>query len=449
MHRAARGFRRDFILLPIVFAIAVLPSNADVAENVRLVVTPTASAVDQSVHVTIVGLAPGERITLIAEQQRFGFPLRSAATFTIGRSGSLDLSKNAPISGDYSGVDPMGPFWSMRLSGTPHFAATPEAELTPFDATLKVLRGAKTLASATIHRYIVAPSTRHVEINRDGLVASYFEPADGARHPAIIVLNGSDGGLQRDTAALLARHGFCTLAVAYFGIGSLPRVLSDIPIESVERAVNFLRTMPGVDASKIGVVGFSKGAELALVSASHFSSIRAVVAYAPSSAVFEGLGSSAKATSSWTFGGRELPFANGEVPAAVQQQLDAATAAHQPVSYAPWYLAKLRGSEPQALIAVESIEGPVMVVAGGHDKLWPSATMAAQIAARLREHHHPYADNALIYPSAGHAIEVPYVPTPHTITAGDLLLGGTASANAQADGDSWPRVIAFLEAALK
>jgi dienelactone hydrolase len=435
-------------LLPIVFAIALLPSNADAADNVRLVVTPTASAVDQSVHVTVVGLSPGQQITLIAEQHRFGFPLRSAATFTVGRSGSLDLSKDAPISGDYSGVDPMGLFSSMRLAGTPRFVATPEAELTPFDATLMVLRGPKTLASATIHRYIVAPSTRHVEINRDGLLAAYFEPTDGARHPAIIVLNGSDGGLQRDTAALLARHGFCTLAVAYFGIGSLPRVLSDIPIETVERAVNFLRTMPGVDATKVGVVGFSKGAELALVSASHFSSIRAVVAYAPSSADFEGLGSS-EATSSWTFGGRELPFANGAVPAAVQQQLDAASAAHQPVSYAPWYLAKLHGSEPQALIAVENIEGPVMVVAGGDDKLWPSATMAAQIAARLREHHHPYADKALIYPSAGHAIEVPYVPTPHTITAGDLLLGGTASANAQADRDSWPRVIAFLEAALK
>jgi dienelactone hydrolase len=363
--------------------------------------------------------------------------------------GSLDLARDAPISGDYSGVDPMGLFWSMRLHGTPHFAETPEAELAPFDVTLTVLHGATLLARATIHRYVVEPSTRHIEINRDGLVAAYFAPADGARHPGIIILNGSDGGLQRDTAALLARHGFCTLAVAYFGIGSLPRYLSDIPIETVEHAINDLRGMHEVGANKIGVVGFSKGAELALVSASRFAAIRAVVAYAPSSAVFEGLGGSVKPKSSWTFRGRELPFANGAVPAAVQQRLDAASAARGPVSYAPWYLAKLRGSVSHALIPVEKIRAAVMLVAGGDDQLWPSPVMAQQIISRLNARHHAYADELLLYPAAGHAIEVPYVPTPHTLSAGDLLLGGTAEANARADRDSWLRVIAFLNAQLK
>ena len=449
MHRVARAIQRFIVLVPITIVIVGPCSIARAANNVKLGVTPVASAVDQRVRVNISGLAPGQRITVVAEQQRFGFPLRSAAGFVANGNGSVDLSKAAAISGDYSGVDPMGLFWSMHLSGTPHYVATPEAELAPFDVTLEVLDGATMLARTTIHRYVVAPSTQHVEIERDGLVAAYFAPADDARHPGIIVLNGSDGGLQRDTAAMLARHGFCTLAAAYFGTGSLPRYLSDIPIETVEHAINVLRAMPCVDANKIGIVGFSKGAELALESASRFESIRAVVAYAPSSAVFEGLGPSAKPKSSWTFRGRELPFANGEVPAAVQHRIDAAFAARRPVSYAPWYLAKLRGSTPQAFIPVEKIRAAVMLIAGGDDQLWPSPIMARQIAARLKTHHHAYADELLLYPAAGHAIDAPYVPTPHTTSAGVLLLGGTAAANAQADRDSWFRVIEFLKAQLK
>jgi dienelactone hydrolase len=449
MHRAARFIQRVMILLPITIVLIVLPTNARAGGTVRLVVTPMTSAVDERVRLNVYGLSPGQRITVIAEQHRFGFPLRSTAVFLVNRAGALDLSKDAPVEGDYAGVDPMGLFWSMRLSGTPHFAAAPEAELAPFDVVVRVVRDRSTLASATIHRYVVAPSTRHSEINRKGFVAAYFAPTDGARHPGVIVLNGSDGGLQRDTAALLARHGFCTLAVAYFGIGSLPRYLSDIPIEMVERAMTELRKMPDVDTNNIAVVGFSKGAELALVSASHFPSVKAVVGYAPSSAVFEGLGPSTIPKSSWTFQGRELPFANGAVPADLQQRIDSAFAAQRPVSYAPWYLAKLRGAAPQAFIPVEKIHSAVMIIAGGDDQLWPSPIMARQIAARLKEHHHPYADEMLIYPAAGHAINAPFVPTPHTISAGALTLGGTAAANAQADRNSWLRVLAFLKAQLQ
>jgi dienelactone hydrolase len=428
--------------------MSTLPTVARAAENVRLIITPTTSSVDQVVHVRVSGLVPLELITLRAQQNRFGFPIASSAIFKANRAGSLDLSKDVPVSGDYAGADQMGLFWSMHLIGKPKFILSPEPELQLFDVTLSVVRGSAILATSTVRRYVVAPTTLHREINANGLVAAYFAPMDGRIHPGVIVLNGSDGGLQRDTAALLARHGFCALAVAYFGIGESPRYLSDIPIETVEHAVAFLRATPDVDASKIGVLGFSKGAELALVSASHFSAIKAVVAYAPSSAIFEGLGPSTKPKSSWTLRGKELPFANGAVPSVVQRKIADALAARMPVSYSPWYLAKLDGSAPGASIAVESIGGPIMLIAGGDDKLWPSAVMATRSATRLKAHHHPYADEILLYPKAGHAIEVPFVPTPHTISAGVLMLGGTPSANARADIDSWSRVLVFLKAHL-
>ena len=441
---------RAFLLLTILIVdICLTAERVSASIGPRLVVAPANAAVDHAVSITIDGLKAGERATLRAEQQRFGFPLRSEADFVADSHGRVFVDKDAPVAGDYGGVDPMGLAWSMRLVAKPQDASfKPEEEIAPFDITLKLLRGSRLLATSTIHRYVVAPSLIHREINRNGLVAAYFAPRDGAKHPAVVVLNGSDGGLQRDTAALLAGHGYCTLAVAYFGIGSLPKYLGDIPVETVVRAVTALRSMPEVDKNRIGVIGFSKGAELALLSASHLSSLKSVVAYAPSSVVFAGITPQKVKESSWTLRGKPLPFADGPIPAALSQRIDKAFASNQPVEYAPWYLAKMRGAVADASIPVELIRGPVMLIAGGDDRLWPSSVMARQIAARLRKFNHPYADESLIYLKAGHAIDAPYVPTPHTVSAGPLRLGGTAAANASADIDSWKRVLAFLRAVL-
>ncbi|HKS21697.1 MAG TPA: acyl-CoA thioester hydrolase/BAAT C-terminal domain-containing protein [Thermoanaerobaculia bacterium] len=78
--------------------------------------------------------------------------------------------------------------------------------------------------------------------------------------------------------ALLASHGYAALAVAYFGIAPLPDDLDRIPLETVDRAVAWLRAQPSVDPKRIAIWGGSKGAELALVAASRNPAIRAVVA---------------------------------------------------------------------------------------------------------------------------------------------------------------------------
>jgi dienelactone hydrolase len=443
-----RGVHQSIVVVTVLITLVLPPAIARPIDNVRLDATPELSAVDDLVRIKVVGLKPRERVAVATEQHRFGFPLRSEAIFVANRSGSVDLSDDAPVSGDYTGVDPMGLFWSMKLAGKPNFDSRSDAELQPFDIKVTVAHAGTILAATTIHRYVVASSLVHREINRDGLVAAFFTPNDGAKHPAVIVLNGSDGGLQRDTAALLARHGFCTLAVAYFGIGSLPKYLEKVPIEVVDRALAALDSMANVDPDRVGLVGFSKGAELALVSASRLRTFKAVVAYAPSSAVFEGLGPSKNPVSSWTFRGKPLPFANGKVPSSVTRELDKASASNNPVSYQPWYLAKLRGASPQAMIPVEAIRGAVLLIAGGDDQLWPSGLMARQIEARRRVQDRAHANRLLLYTSAGHAIELPFVPTPHTIVAGQLMLGGTPAANAYADSDSWQQVLTFLRAQL-
>jgi pimeloyl-ACP methyl ester carboxylesterase len=184
------------------------------------------------------------------------------------------------------------------------------------------------------------------------------------------------------------------------------------------------------------------------VAASRYRWLKAVVAYAPASAVFAGITPRNIRESSWIFDGKSLPFANGSVPSALTQKIEGEFEHHLPVSFAPEYLARLNGATPAARIPVEQIRGPVLVIAGGDDKLWPSPVMARQIINRLREHRHPYADRILLYPNAGHSIDYPFGPSGFTVAAGILLLGGTPEANAHADIDSWPQTIAFLHSAL-
>ena len=84
---------------------------------------------------------------------------------------------------------------------------------------------------------------------------------------------------------------------------------------------------------------------------------------------------------------------------------------------------------------------------GKDDALWPSCPMADQISGRLTSNGRPAA-NVLRYKDAGHQVFGPPVDMtkPHEWLAS---LGGSADGNAAARDDGWPKVIAFLRAALR
>src|SRR5207253_876376 len=98
-----------------------------------------------------------------------------------------------------------------------------------------------------------------------GLVGTLYLPGTTAARPAIMTLGGSDGGIDAAalSAAALANHGFAALAIAYFGAAGLPSGLVDIPLEYLERAIRFLRSHPAVLSERLGVLGRSRGGELA------------------------------------------------------------------------------------------------------------------------------------------------------------------------------------------
>jgi dienelactone hydrolase len=107
-----------------------------------------------------------------------------------------------------------------------------------------------------------------------------------------------------------------------------------------------------------------------------------------------------------------------------------------------------------ATILVEQTAGPILMLAGDDDQLWPSCTLAEIAEARLAPaHSQTYADEYVCYPEAGHFIVVPGGPT----TGSDMfanddgtwwLVGGTPRGNAHGQRDALERTLRFLGEAL-
>jgi acetyl esterase/lipase len=82
------------------------------------------------------------------------------------------------------------------------------------------------------------------------------------------VLGGSEGGLVESYAALLARHGYAALALAYFGIehpSTCPEASASSSSNTFHRAIAWMSAHAEVAGVRIAVVGSSRGAELALL----------------------------------------------------------------------------------------------------------------------------------------------------------------------------------------
>lgn len=292
-------------------------------------------------------------------------------------------------------------------------------------------------------------------VGQKGLVGTLFVPAGEAHepYPAVLVLGGSEGGMREDFAQALAGEGFAALTVAYFGSKGLPSSLMEIPLEYFASAMSWLEKQPEVKAEAIAVLGGSKGGELALVLAAAYPErIGAVVAYVPSGVVWQGIPSHANdfrkaPRSSWTREGRPVPFLPSAKPSFTETVKFLGFLVGRPGALRPLYERGLEDLEAtaDATIAVERIQGPVLLLSGSDDQVWPSTTLSEAVIRRLKEHNHPYPDEHLAYQGAGHLFGVPgAVRTAGRSQSGRANLGGKMEANEAALVDSWPKVLGFL-----
>jgi len=416
----------------------------------NLEIQPTDALIDAPVSIQLTGLLAEQQVTLCAEMANYlGCTWASQATFVADQHGCVDVADQRPIAGTYEQPDAMGLFWSM----TPIRGAEPEGIYPTSIASLHVRFTAEVngsvIASGQVDRWLMAPNVSRTEVRDEGLVATLFRPRDSGTHPTVIVVGGSGGGLWEAPAALLASHGFVTLAFAYFGIDPLPPGLREIPLEYFGKGIRWLQRQEGVQPQPLGVLGQSRGGELALLLGATFPEIGAVVAYVPSGVLWMGiqLGDAARtqAVPAWTFDGRPIPF--------MRRGIDAAAVdwTHQPVALSPGYCAALQDSEivEHATIPVERSRGPILMISGQEDHM--SSPKLAEIAEQRAKHYNFSFDvEHLSYPDAGHLLTLPYLPTTirqsrHPIRHVDVDFGGTPAGDAFARADSWPKVLKFLQ----
>jgi dienelactone hydrolase len=439
----------SFLLLFVIMLILISPLYA---QEIRI--KPEKSLVDQPISLNLSGFDPSKTVTLKANMEdEFGQDWDSYAVFEVNRTGFADLSHQSPIGGTYKGIDPTGLIWSLSKDpGKKNQDVFMSKTMQPMAINFSAEVDGKTVATKSIERKYLSADVDRIDVNESGLVGTFFAPNMSTPSPGIMIIGGADGNLREDLAGLLASHGYATLAIAYFGREGLPDEPLNVPLEYFGKAIEWMKSNDAVDSDKIGIVGWSKGGEGALLVGSTYPDIKAVVSLAGSGVVFQAIANDYHVIKSpWSYNGKDVPYIRfTETPLFILQMIITEISGG-PLSLNSMFTDSLknRTAMDHAKIDLDKINGPVMIVSGDDDEFWPSEQLS-QIASKGRKgNNYSSHDRYMVYSGAGHNLGIPNLPT-----TGDCLimpanlslhLGGAPSKDARARADSWQRMLQFLD----
>ncbi|MFH1643811.1 MAG: acyl-CoA thioesterase/bile acid-CoA:amino acid N-acyltransferase family protein [bacterium] len=429
----------------------------------KIIITPDKALLDEAIEISISNLKANEQITIEAScKDKDNNPWISRAMFQADEKGMINIAKQAPISGSYEGIDPMGLFWSMAPTNKDPSKNTFVSQITLnlCKISLSVFSGDKLRAQKTIYRLPVAPNIERKDIREQSIVGTLFYPQNTKNGAGVIVIPGSGGGIPEYISQLIASHGYTVLALAYFGYKELPKNLSQIPLEYFQNAMHWFKKQPQVDGNKIALMGHSRGAELVLLLSSMFpGEMDAAIVFSAPHLVYGDFLPENK--SAWTYKNKPLPFmpypSDKEIFEAADEGL---ITLHKGTIEDPFQdseiflygINKFNNLIKETTIPVENIRCPLLIISGEDDAMWPSAVAGNSIIERLNSKGSKIVKKHIIYPNAGHnLLIIPYVPSidlPVHIGSGWGLFGGTPEGNAHAYKESWREELNFLDEVL-
>jgi len=447
----------DRLAVAVVLLLGLALGIAGAAESteLKIIIRPSVALYGEPFSWKVAGLQPSSKVTIKASSRDARqIVWESEAVFEADSSGAVDLGLQAPVSGSYAEADIFGLLWSLKPmnSDSKKPIGYRDNGVNGWTVDLTALDSIGRTAASRFRCVFQRPGEAlvRVPLEQDGVSGFLYYPAKGGPFPGIVLLGGSEGGLAEARARAFASNGFAALTLAYFGYPNLPDELVEIPLEYVDRAASWMKARPMVRAGRVGLFGGSKGGELALLAASRSSNFKAVVAMTPAAHAWEGhtlrfFAPDYQPVSSWSLGGQPLPYISFKVsPEDKAKEMKGELASF--VSFFRDSLAQADSATVErAVIPVEKIRAPILLVSGTDDQIWPAGEFCAAILARLKKAKFPYEVEHISIDGGGHNSCLPFLVTANRglLIDGDPS-GGSPQADARGGYRSWAATIAFL-----
>ncbi|XP_066970705.1 acyl-coenzyme A thioesterase 1-like isoform X2 [Macrobrachium rosenbergii] len=412
-------------------------------DGVMLSVNPLSCLHDEPVSIKVSGLKPGQDVTLHSSMKDVrNVHFMSYAHYRADGNGEVDVDVMESLGGEYEGVFPMGLFGSLapapnEYKYTRFFKRDVE---NPNIVTISVHDGhlsaetlcspeaSKPLSSVVNERHYMAPGVQRIPVRYGKVRGSLFLPPGDGPFPGVVDMFGTAGGLLEFRSAQLASRGFASLALAFFNYDDLPKGLEEFDIAYFEEAVEYLLKHEKVINQSVGVIGISKGGDLALSMATYIPEVKAAVAIN---------GCNANVQAEFKLSSRIIPGLQFDVSRAKFENeiLDCFDVLDDSLSM------------PEAIIPVEEADANFLFLVGRDDRNWKSVEYADHAVNRLIRAGKSNFEEC-IYNDAGHLIEPPYSPfsraSYHGLLSSPNMWGGQTQPHCEAQVQAWQRVTNFL-----
>ncbi|XP_064092764.1 acyl-coenzyme A thioesterase 1-like isoform X1 [Macrobrachium nipponense] len=261
-------------------------------EGAILSVNPLSCLHDEPVCIKVSGLKPNQDVTLHSSMKDVrNIHFMSYAHYRADGNGEVDVDVMESLGGEYEGVFPMGLFGSLapapnEYKYTRFFKRDVEnpnlVTISVHDGhlsaeTLCSSEASKPLSSVVHERHYMAPGVQRIPVRYGKVRGALFLPPGDGPFPGVVDMFGTAGGLLEFRSAQLASRGFASLALAFFNYDDLPKGLEEFDIAYFEEAVEYLLKHEKVLGYGVGVIGTSKGGDLAVSMAAFIPSVIACV----------------------------------------------------------------------------------------------------------------------------------------------------------------------------